>query len=405
MPGGLSEHPFDRAGPPGDFTTPPANPTSPEGAGCGSGFPQSYPVRTVDSQAMIDRRTILVAAAASALTLALVWLVSACRAESPAAATNRAAAARATPTPSAANQGPPSYTVADLGVKLAYARVADSGIGTLVVETVAGANDVPRAKGVFSGISWSPDGRLLALSYGPSAETQDVYVYNTEAGDLKQLTTDGRSRRPTWSPDGAFIAFSAGGSAHGQGPVFTVAAAGGETKALSRDSRHDGPAWAPDGSAIAVSREPGTIVLLSPTTGEEQKQVNLLRESEAAYTSLDWSAESDALAATVRVGSGLAIVVVGDKLTSQRQVGGAFLGNPADPAWVHPSWVPGFPKLIAASATTGDLLLVDLVATATDMPSDAPYSPVQVLVRTSTGSKLAFPAVYGPRAAGGSSIV
>ncbi|MEP6871164.1 MAG: hypothetical protein ABI939_04860, partial [Anaerolineaceae bacterium] len=69
------------------------------------------------------------------------------------------------------------------------------------------------------------------------------------------------------------------------------------------------------------------------------------------------------------------------------------------------SWVPGFPKLIAASATTGDLLLVDLAATATDMPSDAPYSPVQVLVPSSSGSKLAFPAVYGPRAAGGSSIV
>ena len=353
---------------------------------------------------MIDRRTIFVAAAASALTLALVWLVSASRPESP-AASNRSAAARVTPTPSATNQGPPSYTVADLGVKLAYARVAASGIGTLVIETVAGANDVPRAKGVFSGIAWSPDGRLLALSYGPSAETQDVYVYNTEGGDLKQLTADGRSRRPTWSPDGTFIAFSAGGSAHGQGPVFTVGVTGGETRALSRDPRHDDPAWAPDGSAIAVSREPGTVVLLSPTTGEEQKLVNLLRESEPSYTSLDWSAESDALAATVRVGSGLAIVVLGDKLTSQRQVGGPVLGNPADPAWIHPSWVPGFPKLIAASATTGDLLLVDLAATATDMPSDAPYSPVQVLVRTSTGSKLAFPAVYGPRAAGGSSIV
>lgn len=353
---------------------------------------------------MIDRRTIFVAAAASALTLALVWLVSASRPESP-AASNRSAAARATPTPSAANQGPPSYTVADLGVKLAYARVAGSGIGTLVVETVGGANDVPRAKGVFSGIAWSPDGRLLALSYGPSAETQDVYVYNTEGGDLKQLTADGRSRRPTWSPDGTLIAFSAGGSAHGQGPVFTVGVTGGETRTLSRDPRHDDPAWAPDGSAIAVSREPGTIVLLSPTTGEEQKQVNLLRESEPTNTSLDWSAESDALAATVRVGSGLAIVILGDKLTSQRQVGGAFLGNPADPAWVHPSWVPGFPKLIAASETTGNLLLIDLAATAMDMPSDAPYSPVQVLVPATAGSKLAFPAVYGPRAAGGSSIV
>ena len=352
----------------------------------------------------MDRRTLLVATTASVLTLLLVWLVSACRPESPATSSD-ATAARRTPTPVAGNQGPPSYTVADLGVKLAYARVAASGVGTLVIETVEGANDIPRAKGVFSGISWSPDGRLLALSYGPNAESQDIYVYDTEEGDLKQLTHDARSRRPTWSPDGALIAFSTGGSAQGQGPVFTISATGTDAKALSRDARHDDPAWAPDGSAIAVSREPGTIVLLSPATGEEQKLVNLLRESEPTYTSLDWSAESDALAASVRVGAGLAIVVVGDKLTSQRQVGGAFLGNPTDPAWVHPSWVPGFPMIIAASAETGDLLLVDVNASASDMPSDAPYSPVQVLVPASEGAKLAFPAVYGPRAAGGSSIV
>lgn len=352
----------------------------------------------------MDRRTLLVAGAASALTLALVWAVGACRPASP-AATGSGTAVRPTPSGAAANQGPPSYTVADLGVKLAYARVAQSGVGTLVIETVAGANDVPRATGVFSGITWSPDGRSLALSYGSSAERQDIWVYNTETDDLKQLTHDGRSRRPTWSPDGALIAFSSGGAGHGQGPIFTISATGSQVTALSQDPRHDDPAWAPDGSAIAVTREPGTIALISPTTGEVQKTVTLLREAAPTYSSLDWSAESDALAATARVGANLAIVVLGDKLSSQRQIGGAFLGNPADPAWVHPSWVPGFPKIIAASEATGSLLLVDLSATPVDMPSNAPYSPVQVLVPGAVGSKLAFPAVYGPRAAGGASIV
>lgn len=352
----------------------------------------------------MDRRTILVAAAASALTLLIVWLAGGFSTETRTEG-SRAATARRTPAAGAANQGPPSYTVADLGVKLAYARVAPDGVGTLVIETVAGANDVPRAKGVFTGIAWSPDGRRLALSYGDSAAAQNIHVYDTESGELKQLTADGRSRRPTWSPDGAYIAFSAGGASHGEGPVFTILAAGSEAKGLSRDARHDDPAWAPDGSVIAVSREPGTIVLISPATGQEQKQVNLLRESSPTHASLDWSPDSDALATSIRISEGLAIAVLADKLTSQRQVGGAFLGNPADPAWVHPSWVPGFPMLIAASETTGHLLLVDLAATPEDMPSDAPYSPVQVLVPAPPGAKLAFPAVYGPRAAGGSSIV
>ena len=352
----------------------------------------------------MDRRTIVVAAAASALTLVIVWLAGGFSAETPAEGT-RAASARRTPAAGATNQGPPSYTVADLGVKLAYARVAPSGVGTLVIETVAGSTDITRARGFFTGIAWSPDGRRLALSYGDTADAQNIHVYDTESGELKQITKDGRSRRPTWSPDGAFIAFSAGGASHGEGPVFTISATGSEAKGLSRDARHDDPAWAPDGSAIAVSREPGTIVLISPTTGEEQKQVTLLRESTPTYSSLDWSPDSDALATAVRVGQGLAIAVLGDKLTSQRQVGGAFLGNPSDPAWVHPSWVPGFPMLIAASEATGHLLLIDLAATPEDMPSDAPYSPVQVLVPAPGGAKLAFPAVYGPRAAGGSSIV
>ena len=352
----------------------------------------------------MDRRTLLVAAAASALTLAVVWVFSSTRSERPEDATG---AARARPTPVAAggNQGPPFYTVADLGVKLAYARVGPTGVGTLVIETAAGANDVGRVKGFFTGMAWSPDGRLLAVSYGAAPDTQDIHVYNPESGELKQVTNDGRSRRPTWSPDGAFIAFSSGSEGPGQGPVFTVAASGSDRKALSRDARHDAPAWAPDGSAIAVSREPGTIVLLSPTTGDEQKQVTLLREFAPAYSSLDWSPDSDALATTVLAGPQLAIAVVGDKLTSQRQIGGAFLGNPVDPAWVHPSWVPGFPKIIAASERSGDLVLVDLSASSGDMPSDAPYAPVQVLVPAPEGFKLAFPAVYGPRAAGGSSIV
>ena len=65
----------------------------------------------------------------------------------------------------------------------------------------------------------------------------------------------------------------------------------------------------------------------------------------------------------------------------------------------------GLRKLIAASDETGDLVSVDALASPTDMPSDAPYSPVQTLVPAPRGTKLAFPAVYGPRPVGGASNV
>lgn len=307
----------------------------------------------------------------------------------------------ATPTPEPA-QGPPFYTVEDLGVRLAYARVDASGAGTLVIQNPDGsAIDVRDARGVFTGIAWSPDGLRVAVSYGPSGDVQDIYIVGVDGRNLSRLTQDGTSRRPTWAPDGETVAFSRGpDSQQGHGPVYRVAAAGGTPAQLSQDARHDNPSWAPDGSVIAASREAGTMVLISPSTGEETRSVDWLRESAPSYTSFDWTSDSTAVAGVVARSRGLAIAVLTDNLTAQRQVGGAFLGNPDDPAWPHPSWVQGFSKLIAASAESGDLLLVDITAEPADMPSRAPYSRVQVLVAAPRGTKLAFPAVSGPRQAG-----
>jgi Tol biopolymer transport system component len=315
-----------------------------------------------------------------------------------AACSSQNAGRRTTPTPQAPVAAPiplpAPVSLAELGVRLAFARADASGVGTLVIaeddETV---RDVPQARGVFTGIEWSPDGQLIAMSFGPSADVQDIYTVAIDGSNLARLTNDGHSRRPTWSPDGQLIAFTSGNGGPGeQGPVATMGADGSAVQVLSRDPRDDAPSWAPDGSAIAVSRGAGTLALLLPADGGETRRIELMRDSSPAYSSFAWSLDSGAVAGVVLRGRQLAIVVLSDNLTSQRQVGGAFLGNPADAASTHPSFAPDGARLIAASAQTGDIFVVDGGATPADLPETG-NGMVQVLVPAPDGGKLMFPAV------------
>ena len=59
-----------------------------------------------------------------------------------------------------------------------------------------------------SGPSWSPDGKQIAFASNRDGEL-NIYLMDTDGGDVRQLKSPHFSGQPRWSPDGSQIAFVA----------------------------------------------------------------------------------------------------------------------------------------------------------------------------------------------------
>ena len=100
--------------------------------------------------------------------------------------------------------------------------------------------------------AWSPDGSQLAFVSLRSEKSQ-VYVMDTEGGNLFQLTSDLSNDSPLWLPDGKQIAVRTTDEA-GLWWWRTIDLGGNEIGRLtepSYDFFYQMPAWSPDGSEIA----------------------------------------------------------------------------------------------------------------------------------------------------------
>jgi Tol biopolymer transport system component len=92
----------------------------------------------------------------------------------------------------------------------------------------------------WRGVSWSPDGKTLALTHvpneakTPAQQTGGVFVLSLETGRSRELTEANRDSFPLFSPDGKWVAFKrlfSGSPAQ----IFVIPVEGGSPKQLTFD--------------------------------------------------------------------------------------------------------------------------------------------------------------------------
>ncbi|MCB0322412.1 MAG: PD40 domain-containing protein [Bdellovibrionales bacterium] len=93
--------------------------------------------------------------------------------------------------------------------------------------------------------SWSPDGKLLAVSCTVGSEHQ-LFLQNLASNELTQLTFKGDNTAPSFSPDGRFLVYRtvAAGRSDGDIAIFSLPALR-TTLVLQTPTDDDDPSWAP----------------------------------------------------------------------------------------------------------------------------------------------------------------
>ena len=104
----------------------------------------------------------------------------------------------------------------------------------------------------YPGVSFSPDGKLIAFS-GLSDTDPDIYTVRPDGSGRRPLTfSRGVDADPTWSGDGKRIAFET--NRNGNIDIYSVDSRGRGPQQLTRGvlDEHD-PAWSPKGNRIAYT--------------------------------------------------------------------------------------------------------------------------------------------------------
>ena len=145
-----------------------------------------------------------------------------------------------------------------------YIIPASGGTERRVHETLWQVRDPYEALFSAGGLSWSPDGKLLAFSDRTSRNenASSIFLLSLDSSEVRRLTSS-NSRwdfNPEFSPDGQTVAFASGRQVGFALSIYTVPVSGGEERLLiSGPSYEWGLAWTPDGRDIVLSDSAFTL--------------------------------------------------------------------------------------------------------------------------------------------------
>jgi Tol biopolymer transport system component len=178
------------------------------------------------------------------------------------------------------------------GRYIAFCRILKGETGIYIIPASGGTErrvretlwqDQDQYQAVFSagGLSWSPDGELLAFSDRTSRNenASSIFLLSPDSSEVRRLTSS-PSRwdfNPEFSPDGQTVAFASGKQEGFPVSIYTVPVSGGEERLLITGPSYEwGLAWTPEGRDVvlpdsAFALNPGWLWRVALRGGERER--------------------------------------------------------------------------------------------------------------------------------------
>jgi Tol biopolymer transport system component/DNA-binding winged helix-turn-helix (wHTH) protein len=178
------------------------------------------------------------------------------------------------------------------GRYIAFCRILKGETGIYIIPASGGTErrvretlwqDQDHYQAVFSagGLSWSPDGELLAFSDRASRNenASSIFLLSLDSSEVRRLTSS-PSRwdfNPEFSPDGQTVAFASGRQEGFPVSIYTVPVSGGEERLLITGPSYEwGLAWTPEGRDVvlpdsAFALNPGWLWRVPVRGGERER--------------------------------------------------------------------------------------------------------------------------------------
>ncbi|MCA1845930.1 MAG: hypothetical protein LC792_22620 [Actinobacteria bacterium] len=169
-------------------------------------------------------------------------------------------------------------------------------------------------------LAWAPDGKRFAATVGLPDGTRDVFLLDGGGKVVRQVTdTHGIPGGLSWSPDGSVVAYTRASEAPASG-LWAVSADGGDPVLVAENAI--GASWSPDGCRVATATPDGAAVMR--WDGTDRRLI-----PDSAHRTPQFSPTGDLISLEAQAGDGI-LVLAAEDLTSAERV---FDGNAYGLQW------------------------------------------------------------------------